>query len=245
MSSPRFPDEDPSNLMDLQQLEAIPDAGFGPDSGRTSCGIGPASSPRSRAFAFSTDEPGGLRRRADLRGRSTARPGLVAVRLARDEACAASGRLLLFPPGLDFVAAFFGCLYAGVVAVPASPVRPNRPMDRLQLDRRRLPARAWSWPPCRRGDPEPGVGCAAWMSASGSASTKGIADSWTEAGSKPGPALAFLQYTSGSTADTQGGDGHRMATWRHNSADRSPPVSAPGLRVARVSSGCRRTTTWA
>ena len=28
--------------------------------------------------------------------------------------------MLLFSPGLDFVAAFFGCLYAGVVAVPAA-----------------------------------------------------------------------------------------------------------------------------
>ena len=27
--------------------------------------------------------------------------------------------LLLYPPGLEFIAAFFGCLYAGVVAVPA------------------------------------------------------------------------------------------------------------------------------
>ncbi|GIX01631.1 MAG: hypothetical protein KatS3mg112_0568 [Thermogutta sp.] len=29
--------------------------------------------------------------------------------------------LLLYPPGLDFIAAFFGCLYAGVVAVPVYP----------------------------------------------------------------------------------------------------------------------------
>ncbi|MBE9105816.1 AMP-binding protein, partial [Nostoc cf. edaphicum LEGE 07299] len=29
--------------------------------------------------------------------------------------------LLLYPPGLDFIAAFFGCLYAGVIAVPAYP----------------------------------------------------------------------------------------------------------------------------
>src|SRR5438552_1606510 len=34
--------------------------------------------------------------------------------------------LLCYPPGLDFIAAFFGCLYAGAVAVPAYPPRPNR-----------------------------------------------------------------------------------------------------------------------
>ncbi|WP_439329054.1 AMP-binding protein, partial [Corallococcus carmarthensis] len=26
--------------------------------------------------------------------------------------------LLLYPPGLDYIAGFFGCLYAGAVAVP-------------------------------------------------------------------------------------------------------------------------------
>src|SRR5262245_33863407 len=34
--------------------------------------------------------------------------------------------LLLFAPGLDFVAAFFGCIYAGLVAVPAYPPDPAR-----------------------------------------------------------------------------------------------------------------------
>src|SRR5262245_33015863 len=29
--------------------------------------------------------------------------------------------LLLYQPGLDFIAAFFGCLYAGAIAVPAYP----------------------------------------------------------------------------------------------------------------------------
>jgi acyl-CoA synthetase (AMP-forming)/AMP-acid ligase II len=29
--------------------------------------------------------------------------------------------VLLFPSGPDYVAAFFGCLYAGVIAVPAYP----------------------------------------------------------------------------------------------------------------------------
>ena len=40
--------------------------------------------------------------------------------------------VLLYPPGLEYIAAFFGCLYAGVVAVPAYPPRPNRSMSRLQ-----------------------------------------------------------------------------------------------------------------
>ena len=34
--------------------------------------------------------------------------------------------MLLYPPGLDFVAAFWGCLYAGVLAVPAPPLDPFR-----------------------------------------------------------------------------------------------------------------------
>ena len=34
--------------------------------------------------------------------------------------------LLLFPPGLAYLAAFFGCLYAGVTAVPAYPPQRER-----------------------------------------------------------------------------------------------------------------------
>src|SRR6478672_11537411 len=34
--------------------------------------------------------------------------------------------LLLYAPGLEFVAAFFGCQYAGVVPVPAYPPRLDR-----------------------------------------------------------------------------------------------------------------------
>ena len=40
--------------------------------------------------------------------------------------------LLLYPPGLDFITAFFGCMYAGVIAVPAYPPKPNRKLTRLQ-----------------------------------------------------------------------------------------------------------------
>ncbi|MCK4440478.1 MAG: AMP-binding protein, partial [Sulfurovaceae bacterium] len=40
--------------------------------------------------------------------------------------------LLLYPSGLDFIYAFLGCLYAGIVAVPAYPPRKNQKIDRLR-----------------------------------------------------------------------------------------------------------------
>ncbi len=45
-----------------------------------------------------------------------------------------SGRraLLVYPPGIDFIAGLFGCIYAGVVAVPVYPPRRNRNFERIQ-----------------------------------------------------------------------------------------------------------------
>lgn len=40
--------------------------------------------------------------------------------------------LLLYPQGLDFLVAFYGCLAAGAIAVPAYPPRRNRNMNRIQ-----------------------------------------------------------------------------------------------------------------
>lgn len=47
---------------------------------------------------------------------------------SRLRSVAASGErmLVLYPPGPEYIAAFFGCLYAGAVAVPAYPPRLNR-----------------------------------------------------------------------------------------------------------------------
>jgi acyl-CoA synthetase (AMP-forming)/AMP-acid ligase II/acyl carrier protein len=61
----------------------------------------------------------------------------VTFRVLHDRAMAIAGEvqtlagqgeraLLLYPPGLDFVAAFFGCLYSGIVAVPVAPPTRNR-----------------------------------------------------------------------------------------------------------------------
>ncbi|RMF24567.1 MAG: acyltransferase domain-containing protein, partial [Cyanobacteria bacterium J083] len=39
--------------------------------------------------------------------------------------------LLLYQPGLEFIAAFLGCLYAGAIATPAYPPRANRSIERI------------------------------------------------------------------------------------------------------------------
>jgi len=40
--------------------------------------------------------------------------------------------VLMLPTGLDFLIAFFGCLYAGAIAITSYPPRPNRSLARLE-----------------------------------------------------------------------------------------------------------------
>jgi acyl-CoA synthetase (AMP-forming)/AMP-acid ligase II/3-oxoacyl-(acyl-carrier-protein) synthase/acyl carrier protein len=49
----------------------------------------------------------------------------IAAKL-RTMTAAGDRALLLYPPGLEFISAWMGCLYAGVVAVPAYPPRKHR-----------------------------------------------------------------------------------------------------------------------
>ncbi len=44
----------------------------------------------------------------------------------REQGLSGERVLLLYPPGPDYIAAFFACLYAGAVAVPAYPPDPSR-----------------------------------------------------------------------------------------------------------------------
>ncbi|HVR96609.1 MAG TPA: amino acid adenylation domain-containing protein [Thermoanaerobaculia bacterium] len=107
--------------------------------------------------------------------------------------------LLLFPPGLDFIAAFFGCLYAGVVAVPAYPPRPGREQRLLAILRDAAPRVVLTTSELLPGLTRlPELGTLAWLA------TDGLpAAPW--AGASPEPdAPAFLQYTSGSTALPKG-----------------------------------------
>ncbi|MED2008429.1 AMP-binding protein [Brevibacillus borstelensis] len=46
--------------------------------------------------------------------------------------CSGERILLLYPPSLEYVAAYFGCLYGGGIAVPAYPPTSTRLIPRLQ-----------------------------------------------------------------------------------------------------------------
>lgn len=59
------------------------------------------------------------------------RARLIASLLCQENATG-KNTLLLYPPGLEYIAAFMGCLYAGTVAVPAYPPRFSRSTNRLE-----------------------------------------------------------------------------------------------------------------
>ncbi len=85
------------------------------------------------AFTFLPDD-GGVSDNRGLYHVSFGDLDLQARRIASvlQRSCAPGDRVLLvYPSGVDFIAAFFGCLYAGMTAVPATYPKPRRPMPRL------------------------------------------------------------------------------------------------------------------
>lgn len=125
----------------------------------------------------------------------------------RDLGAAGGRALLLCPPGLDYVAGFFGCLYAGVTAVPAYPPRPNRSLERLQAivdDAQATLALSTARSIAaleRRAVDGPVLEGVRWLAVD--RLPDGAESSWREPELTP-ETLAFLQYTSGSTGTPRG-----------------------------------------
>lgn len=119
--------------------------------------------------------------------------------------------LLLLPPGLDYVAALFGCFHAGVVAVSAAPPHPkrlHRTLPRLLAIAEDADAHCVLTTPEIKGVAEPflkgaeqPLARAPWLTETTDGDLR--EDEW---GTTPRPRseLAFLQYTSGSTNKPRG-----------------------------------------
>ncbi len=115
--------------------------------------------------------------------------------------------ILLYPSAIDFVVAFFGCLYAGVVAVPAYPPRLNRPLTRFlaTLSDSKASLILTTTPIARgiekRFPESPALASVQW--AVTDTEEEDLAASWRNP-QVGADTLAFLQYTSGSTAAPRG-----------------------------------------
>ena len=115
--------------------------------------------------------------------------------------------LLLFPPSLDYIVALLGCMYAGVVAVPAYPPRGKRHVSRLQA----IVTDAGATLTLTNSqvftavqnvlEDVPEMKAIDWLVTDGLDLSQ--ADLW-EAPELTSDTLALLQYTSGSTSTPKG-----------------------------------------
>ncbi len=126
---------------------------------------------------------------------------LQALHLAGERA------VLLYQPGLEFVAAFFGCLYAGMVAVPVFAPRRNASLDRVHnvsMDARAA-VMLTTRPVLDNLDQDlrelPNGANSLWLATD--EIPLALAERWEDRGVFA-DSLAFLQYTSGSTAAPRG-----------------------------------------
>jgi len=114
--------------------------------------------------------------------------------------------LLVYPPGLEFIAGFLGCAYAGALPVPATYPKPRRPLPRLDsivtdCDPSLVLTHSSALSGLCLDQQTPALSALAWQ-ATDEISTDGKSNFHSLA--RNSDDLAFLQYTSGSTSDPRG-----------------------------------------
>jgi acyl-CoA synthetase (AMP-forming)/AMP-acid ligase II len=118
--------------------------------------------------------------------------------------------LLLYPAGLEFIAAFFGCLYAGVIAVPLPPpnlAQPQRTLPRLRaIIRDAQPSVVLTTSAILSNTQglftqAPELQKMRWLATDKVSSH--LATEWRDP-AVTSSTVALLQYTSGSTAEPKG-----------------------------------------
>jgi natural product biosynthesis luciferase-like monooxygenase protein len=115
--------------------------------------------------------------------------------------------LLLYPPGLEYIAAFFGCLCAGAIAVPAYPPRLNRSMARLLAVAQDSQASVALTTGQILSKVEALFAQSPNLKSLRFLATDNISPALSDQWHDPmvcGDAIAFLQYTSGSTSTPRG-----------------------------------------